>query len=231
MTSPWLVATFAGSGLALVSGAHCLTMCGPLTAASQARAGSGASARYLGGRLVSYSVLGLLAGSLGQGVLSTSWARWVEAGLAWSLSLLLLHRALGFFRATSRPQLVRLGKRPRVSWAGKLLVHVADDPLLLGAASALLPCAALFAAVVAAAATGDGARGALLMASFAVVTSPVLLGGAQLGRLAQFGARGRAALGVLLVAGALLTALRPLSTLRAEAQPSCPLHANHHGAP
>jgi sulfite exporter TauE/SafE len=231
MTSPWLVAALAGSGLALVSGVHCLTMCGPLAAASQARAGTGASTRYLLGRFASYGVLGLLAGSLGQSALSTPWARWGEATLAWTLSLLLLHRALSFFGPASQPTLLRLGKKPRTTVAGRLLVHVAHDPLLLGAASALLPCAALFSAVVASAAVGNGGRGAVLMLSFAAVTSPVLLGGAQLGRLAQFGAGGRTALGLLLVAGALVTALRPLSTLHAEAQPTCPLHASHTGAP
>jgi sulfite exporter TauE/SafE len=230
MTSPWLVAALAGSGLALVSGVHCLTMCGPLAAASQARAGSGASVRYLLGRLASYSVVGLLAGSLGQGVLSTPWARWGEALLAWTLALLLSYRALGFFGSAQRPGLLRIGKKPRVNLAGRLLVRVAHDPLLLGAASALLPCAALFGAVVASAALGDGAQGAVLMLSFALVTSPVLLGGAQLARLASLGRHGRAALGVLLVAGAVLTALRPLSTLRAETHPSCPLHAQHQGA-
>jgi sulfite exporter TauE/SafE len=230
MTSPWLVAALAGAGLALVSGIHCLTMCGPLAAASQARAGAGASTRYLLGRFISYGVLGLLAGSLGQSVLSTHWARWGEALLAWALTLLLLHSALGLFGFRKTRALLSIGRKPRRNWPGKLLARVAHDPLLLGAATALLPCAALFSAVVASAALGRGAQGAVLMTSFALVTSPVLLGGAQLGRLAQFGERGRRALGLVLVAGALLTALRPLSTLRAEAETSCPLHAAHAGA-
>jgi sulfite exporter TauE/SafE len=230
MGSPWLVAALAGAGLAIVSGVHCLTMCGPLAAASQARAGSAASARYLLGRLVSYGVLGLLAGSIGQGLLSTSWARWAEALLAWSLTLVLLHSALGFFGFTTAPSLLRIGRKPRTNLAGKLLARVAHEPLLLGAATALLPCTALFSAVVASAALGQGPQGAVLMMSFALVTSPALLGGAQLGRLAQLGQSGRRALGLVLVAGALVTALRPLSSLRAESPASCPLHSAHGGA-
>ena len=231
MTPPWLVATLAGAGLALVSSVHCLTMCGPLTAASQARAGSGAGPRYLLGRLASYSVVGLLSGSVGQAVLSTRWARWGEAVLAWTLSLLLLRSAFGFFGWLHRTDLLSIGRGPRRTWAGRLLARVATDPLLLGAATALLPCAALFAAIVASAALGSGAQGALFMMSFAIVTSPALLGGAQLGRLAQRGERARRVLGVVLVAGALITALRPLSTLHAESQPSCPLHDQHTEAP
>ncbi|HEX6243704.1 MAG TPA: sulfite exporter TauE/SafE family protein, partial [Polyangiales bacterium] len=112
-----------------------------------------------------------------------------------------------------------------------LLVHVADDPLLLGAATALLPCGALYSAILGAAALGTAGHGSMFMASFALVTTPALLGGAQLARLAQLGERGRRALGALLVAGALLTALRPLSTLSAEPTASCPLHAHHKESP
>jgi sulfite exporter TauE/SafE len=201
-------------------------MCGPLAAASQARSGSAASARYLLGRLVSYGVLGLLAGSVGQGILHTAWARWAEAALAWVLALLLLYTAFGLFGFAAPVRLARIGKRPRRNWTGRLLARVAHDPLLLGAASALLPCAALFSAVVASAALGQGAGGAVLMLSFALVTSPALLGGAQLGRLAQLGRPGRRALGLVLVAGALITALRPMS-LHAESPASCPLHPAH----
>jgi sulfite exporter TauE/SafE len=231
MSSPWLVSALGGAGLAIVSGVHCLTMCGPLAAASQARAGSGASARYLLGRVASYSVLGLLAGSVGQGLLATPWARWAEALLAWALTLVLLHSALGFFGLRRTSALLSIGKGPRRNWAGKMLVHAAHDPLLLGVATALLPCAALFSALLASAALGRGTHAAVLMASFALVTSPVLLGGAQLGRLARFGERGRRVLGLVLVAGALVTALRPLSSLRAESPASCPLHAEHGRAP
>lgn len=230
MTAPWFSAALAGAGLALVSSIHCLTMCGPLTAAVQARAGQGASARYLLGRIVSYGVLGLVAGSVGQSLLQTSWARWAEAALAWTLALLLLHSAFGLFGASARTTLVSIGKGPRRNWTGKLLARVAHDPLLLGAASALLPCAALFSAVVASAAFAQGGGGAVLMASFALATSPALLGGAQLARLAQLGKGGRRALGLVFVAGALLTALRPLSTLQAESPASCPLHAHPMGA-
>jgi hypothetical protein len=65
------------------------------------------------------------------------------------------------------------------------------------------------------------------MAGFALGTTPAILGGAQLSRLAGLGERGRRLLGAVLVAGALVTALRPLSVLGAEPEPtSCPLHAH-----
>jgi sulfite exporter TauE/SafE len=226
MNAAWILALLSGAGLAGAASMHCLAMCGPLAAANQARGGRNASVRYLFGRLVSYSALGMLAGSVGQGLLATRWARWIEALLAWLLAVLLLHAAAGFFGLTrASSPLLRLGRKPRVRWSSRLLASAAGEPLLLGAASALLPCGALFSALVASAALGSGPLGALAMAGFALLTSPALLGAAQLGRLAQLGARGKQALGLMLVCGALITAWRPLPSLRAEAVPAC--HAVH----
>jgi uncharacterized protein len=230
MNAVWIVAVLTGAGLAAAASMHCLAMCGPLTAAAQARGGSRAGVRYLLGRLGSYVTLGALAGSVGQGLLATRWARWVEALLAWSLALILLYAAGGFFGLARAPKLLQLGRAPRVSLASRLLAAAAHDPLLLGAASALLPCAALFGALVASAAFGRGELGALSMAGFALLTSPALLGAAQLGRLAQLGPRGKRALGGMLVLGALVTAWRPVPGLSAQGAPSCPLHAAQPGA-
>lgn len=225
MTSPWGVAALGGAGLALVSSLHCLTMCGPLAAASQARGGSGTSGRYVLGRFTSYATLGLLAGSVGQVALATRWARWAEAGLAWGLAGVLLASGLRYLGVARPAALLRIGRGPRRSWVGRVLARVADEPVLLGAATALLPCAALYGALIASAALGTGARGAVFMLSFALVTTPVILGGAQLARLASLGGLGRRALGAVLLAAALVTALRPISALQADDHPpSCPMH-------
>lgn len=223
--SPWLVAALGGAGLALVNALHCLTMCGPLAAANRAQHGSGAQLRYLGGRAASYTLLGSFAGSVGEALALSSWARWLESGLAWLLAGVLCYSALGLFGFTRRAPLIKLGRTPRRGSLGRVLAHVAHDPLLLGAATALLPCAALYAAILGSAALGDSARGALFMLAFALATSPVILGGAQLSRLTQLGGAGRRTLGAIVLVGAALTALRPISLLRAEAAGSCPLHA------
>lgn len=230
MNAGWIVAALSGAGLAGAASLHCLAMCGPLAAAAQARGGRSASVRYLLGRLVSYGTLGALAGSVGQGLLATRWARWAEALLAWLLALMLSYAALGFLRAAPRAAaLVQLGRAPRTRWTSKLLAAAAHDALLLGAATALLPCGALLGALIASAALGSGALGALAMACFALATSPALLGAAQLGRLARLGTPGRRALGLVLIAGALVTAWRPVPGLGAKAAPSCHARAAQTG--
>lgn len=228
MSFPWAIPVVSAAGLAAVSSVHCFAMCGPLAAASNARAGRGAMVRYLLGRLSSYAVLGLLAGAFGASLVATPWARWGEALLAWILAALLIHYALGFLGVGRRQRELQIGRGPRRSLIGRVLAQVAHDALLLGAATALLPCAALYGALAASAALHDPLQGSLFMASFALITSPVLAGGAQLSRVAQLGQAGRRVLGAVLVAGAVVTALRPIPSLRADSRPSCPLHAGGH---
>ena len=69
--------------------------------------------------------------------------------------------------------------------------------------------------------------GAVSMATFALVTGIALEGVAQLSRLVTLGAQGRRALGVALLAGALLMVLRPIPTLAAgSGAPACHAHAH-----
>jgi uncharacterized protein len=220
------IAMATGAGLGLVASAHCVLMCGPLAMMSHARGGNAGSARYLAGRLVSYTLLGALAGSAGKVATALPFAAWVEAFLSWSLALVLLLSAFRLVRERVRPQLVALGKKPRTSWVGRSLARVAHDPLLLGAATALLPCGALFGGLAASAALGSAGAGALSMALFATVSGLSLVGVGQLARVVSLGPRGRRGLFVLLVAGAAIMVVRPLAGLRADSKaPACPLHS------
>jgi sulfite exporter TauE/SafE len=191
-------------------------MCGPIALASRVRHGGRAGLSYFAGRLVSYSLLGSLAGGVGRVLLLSSWARLAEAGLSWLLAATLTYTGWSLLRAAPRPRLSKLGRAPRTSRIGALLVHLADDPLLLGAATALLPCAALFSALVASATLGSAGYGALSLATFAIITGAVVVGVGQLARL-----RGRLpglkqVVGAALLIGAAITAYRPVPMLRAD---------------
>jgi sulfite exporter TauE/SafE len=136
---------------------------------------------YHAGRLVTYVVLGAVAGSIGRALDLAGKAAGVGkiaaviAGLvmvAWGALLLLelggvrvgsfLPRALSE-RAAS--WLVRLRERPPIARA-----------LLIGLSSTLLPCGWLYAFAVTAAGTGTALGGATLMAVFWLGTVPLLLG-------------------------------------------------------
>lgn len=220
MISALLVAAVAGLGLALAASAHCLVMCGPLAAATRSRGGANAFAQYAGGRFATYTLLGLVAGSVGKVLVDSPWARWGEAGLSWLLAVSLLLTALTHLRKPGTQPLLKLGRAPRKSLFGALLARAADEPLLLGMATALLPCGALFSAVLAAAALGGALQGAVAMGTFALGSSVALLAAAQLSRLSMLGASGRRVLGTLLLAGAAVMILRPLPMLQGDGKPA-----------
>jgi len=226
MDSSLLIALISGSSLALVSSAHCVVMCGPLALSSRVRGGAGATISYFGGRIVSYTVAGAIAGSVGHALLLSPWARWAEAVLSWLLAATLLFAGLSALRTGRAPRLVALGKGPRVSLLGRVLARLADDPLLLGAATALLPCSALFSALAAAAALGSARDGALAMLAFSALTGAAIVGVAQLGGLRTRGPVFQRALGAALLVGAVVMGMRPIPMLRAgEGVPAC------HGGP
>ena len=229
-----LPAAAAGASLALLSSAHCAAMCGPVALSARVRGGPQATLAYYAGRLVTYTVLGALAGSFGRVLMLGTWARWAEAVLALALAESLLHAGLRLLRRgaspTAAPALVPLRKKPPRARLVSALAHVADDALLLGAATALLPCGALFSALAAAALLGSGLLGATAMAAYASITGLVVVGIAQLGALHVLGARLRRAVGVVLVGGAVMVGLRPLAMLRAAGTtPACHLVTHAHG--
>lgn len=216
VTSSPLLAVATGSGLALASFAHCAVMCGPVAMAAHARGGRSASVTYFAGRLVSYGLLGSMVGSLGRVLFATPLARWAEALLSWLLAATLLFTAAMLLRTPRRAEmLVSLGRAPRAPLLGRVLARLADEPLLLGAATALLPCGALFAALAGAAAQGNAALGALSMLSFALVTGLVVVGVAELGALRRSGPGLRRLLALALLIGGAILVVRPLPTLRA----------------
>lgn len=223
MESSLLIALLSGSSLAVASSAHCVVMCGPLALTARVRGGARSVLPYLGGRLVSYTVAGSIAGSIGNALLLTPWARWMEAGLSWLLAAALLFAGISALRSgRAVSPLVSIGKGPRASFLGRALARLADDPLLLGAATALLPCGALFSALAAAAALGSAREGALAMAAFATLSGLAMAGAAQLGSLRARGPVFTRAIGAVLVVGALVMLARPIPMLRAgDRVPAC----------
>lgn len=223
MTLDVSAAALAGSSLGVLSAAHCTLMCGPVALVGRAHGRGARTLAYFSGRLATYTALGTLAGGAGSVLLATPWSAAIERVLQLVLASSLLWaawRALGTRRGTP---LVALGRAPKRVRIARVLAVLAEEPLLLGAATVLLPCAALFAAVSAAAATGTAAGGAALMAGFCAVTGAAVVGlGGLLARLLG-GRTRRLAFAAALLVGAVLTFLRPAAG--AVSPPaSCPLH-------
>lgn len=178
----------AGFAAGLVTSIHCVGMCGPLACALLPRKdGMTAASRqqaiavYHGSRLLSYSIIGAIAGAAGwavAGMFSIGLTRlfpWVFAGIF----LLFL---FGWEK--------RLPKIPYLSgiFFRLKLKAGAMNPLALGTAlggfTPFLPCAPLYLLFGAAVFSGSALSGGLLLAAFALGTmAPIWILQAQFFRL------------------------------------------------
>ena len=173
-----MAATIAGPLAALVAGLitsiHCAGMCGPLACAactkSQGSGSAPAALVYHGTRILSYGVLGLLAGSIGRAVsdvLLGGGTRW----LTWAFVAFFVIVATG------------LDKRLRIPVAGAWMANalggqdaVFARAAMLGTLTPFIPCGPLYLMLAASALAGSAWAGAAVMAAFAVGTVPLILG-------------------------------------------------------
>lgn len=149
---------------------HCAGMCGPLACAvcSKNNGSPATAALYNASRVLSYSVVGFLAGWIGRAVsdvLLGGATRW----LTWAFVVFFVIVATG------------LDKRMRIplagAWMGRCLGG-SDAGLLraslLGALSPFIPCGPLYLIFAAAAFSGSAAAGATILFAFALGTVPLM---------------------------------------------------------
>jgi len=162
----------------VIGSLHCLAMCGPLVGMHGGARTIRLALVHSLGRLVTYCVLGGLAGTLGRAIDLAGDLAAVQRGATIVAGIVIvgwggyqLAVALGVRRssatggATFRAGLVRIRRhRPTTrAW-------------LAGVLTGLLPCGWLWAFVVAAAGTGDPWLGVLVMAAFWLGTVPAMVG-------------------------------------------------------
>jgi hypothetical protein len=168
--------------LGLIGGfGHCVGMCSPfvLFVARQYAPSGGhrspfvAQLWYAAGRVLTYAVLGALAGLLG-GVVQLAGAM---VGLQRAASVvtggvLVAWAVAALFDVASW----QAGGSLFARVAARLKGRVPGHPLAVGLFLGLLPCGLLYSALIAAAARGGPVEGATALALFGVGTAPALLG-------------------------------------------------------
>lgn len=172
----------------LLGSLHCAGMCGPLAAfAVVPQSGHPTSGNvlalqcaYNGGRLLTYVVLGALAGlfgaalDLGGSLVGIQRAAMILAGaLMIAVGSAVALQSLGWRISVPSPpralaRWIARGHAVAVRWPAPLRA------VTVGLLTGFLPCGWLYAFVVAAAGTGSPARGALILFAFWAGTLPVL---------------------------------------------------------
>lgn len=204
----------------LLGSLHCAGMCGPFVAFAIGQPGENQSRlrlqlAYHSGRLVTYALLGAVAGSVGALVDMTSAlaglqpvAMALAGGMMIALGVTELLRQYGHRIAAVHPpkflvQTVQRGQRLAIA------MRPTRRALAIGLLTTLLPCGWLYAFAITAAGTGSPLWGAVVMAVFWVGTLPVLvsLGAGVQALMGALGKRLPAVCAVGLIAVGLTTLL------------------------
>jgi hypothetical protein len=162
-------------GLSLLASLHCAQMCGPIVL-SFSLTGSGSRPSilaYNAGRILTYSVLGAIAGLIGQGVATLGRLAGIEEASALGCGSLLVIAGLIMFGALRRPELVQIAPIRR---AGKLLGRPGLAAKFgLGTLLGFLPCGLIYAALLKSMSAGSAVAGAANMVVFGLGTAVPLV--------------------------------------------------------
>lgn len=175
MNESILVNTAAGAFVAgLLSSVHCVGMCGPLSCMMGSAKSKGVIGRfgsYHGGRLLSYTLIGLAVGWIGRAPLDAVMGSPVVL-VPWMLVVALVLIGFGLDRKLPRPRWLS-------AWLFRSKLRLAQrSPViaggLIGLLTPLLPCGPLYLMIGVAALSGSASSGGEFMASFALGTMPLL---------------------------------------------------------
>jgi sulfite exporter TauE/SafE len=214
--------------LGLFSTVHCIGMCGgiigalslslPVEIRSQRLRMFTFVTTYNIGRIISYSLAGLVAGAIGTGVLAST-------GLDQGHSILraigiAMMIAIGLHLAGWLPQLAVIEKIGVPVWKkleplGRSLLPVASLPraMAYGLIWGWLPCGLVYFVLLWALTSGDAVKGALTMLAFGLGTLPTLLAtGFMTSWLTRFArsATARQVVGLLIIAMAIGSLFIPM---------------------
>ena len=181
MTLNLLAIFFVG----LLSGVHCLGMCGSIVGILSAQRPASAPRwsfhlAYSVGRITSYAIAGALVGAIGQAGLLFRDQIPVQQ-LLFALSSLMLI-ALGLYLAGWWGAVRRIESIGKVLWQriqpltkGLFPVNTPTRALLLGMVWGWLPCGLVYSVLISALASAHAESGALIMLAFGLGTLPNLL--------------------------------------------------------
>jgi len=223
----------AGILLGLAGSSHCVAMCGPLllainpTARSSRRHAFACMLRYHGGRILTYALLGVLVGYVGEGLILAG----VGRGVAILAGALLLLAAAG----TKVRPIARLSSWIAIRASCRAMTfarrHQALGYVALGLANGLIPCGLLYAALATAASSGTVVGSVVFMIGFGTGTVPLLALLTMSATAIPSAARRRlrvAVSAVMVVAGILLIVRGVLPIDRDPARHSRPSILSHH---
>ncbi|MCF6365574.1 MAG: sulfite exporter TauE/SafE family protein [Bacteroidales bacterium] len=164
----------------LVTGIHCMGMCGPIAISLPLKETSNfsrisSSVLYNTGRSVTYAVMGMIFGFLGQSFVMAGFQKWVSIVMG-TIMILYVIFPLFFKTKLSVENFEYQYTGALRNKLSKLLGKRSYSSLfIIGILNGLLPCGPVYAALAGAIATGSVIYGTVFMFLFGLGTIPVML--------------------------------------------------------
>ncbi len=173
--------------LGLLGSLHCVGMCGPIAFMLPVdRSNSFKKVSQIGiyhfGRLLAYSIIGLVFGLVGKSlyIFGIQQQLSIFIGIIMIVVVLLPHKTIGKYNL-SKP-IYKLVSKVKSSLGKALKKKTADTFLTIGFLNGFLPCGLVYMAVFGSIATGNLLEGSLYMVLFGVGTIPLMTTAIYLGK-------------------------------------------------
>lgn len=166
--------------IGLIGSFHCIGMCGPIVVALPLKKHTliskiSGAILYNSGRVITYSLLGIMFGVLGRGIHLAGFQQWTSILLGSAMIISVLFPFV--FREKITIASLFSGFAARLILRLKKLFTDRSyfSLLMIGLLNGLLPCGLVYVAIAGAINSGDVASGALFMMFFGIGTIPLLL--------------------------------------------------------
>lgn len=164
--------------LGIFGGLHCIGMCGPIALAlpknESITRGILKKSIYNGGRILTYTLFGVLGGTVGLGISIAGWQQGLS--IAAGLTLIAVVAFSGFRKLdfTNLGPLIRFSTFLRSAFSSFITRKSMGSMLVIGILNGFLPCGLVYIALAGAIAEGSIEGGAAYMAIFGLGTFPVM---------------------------------------------------------
>ncbi len=166
--------------IGLIGSFHCIGMCGPIVVALPLKKHNliskiSGAALYNSGRVITYSILGILFGLLGQGIHMAGFQQWTSILLGAAMIISVLFPFVFREKITIGNLFTGFSAR-LITRLRKLFTDRSYFSLLMiGLLNGLLPCGLVYVAIAGAIGSGTVLNGAIFMMLFGIGTIPLLL--------------------------------------------------------
>jgi sulfite exporter TauE/SafE len=186
---------FSALAIGFLGSFHCVAMCGPI--ALSLSGGNESTFKYLAGRsiynsgrIITYSILGFLAGLAGHTLMMAGFQKSVSVviGIFMILSVVLLYYLPG--KRGTNSFALKINSLIKKIFSTVIRKRNKFSLFIAGLANWILPCGFVYLAMAGAAATQTPMNGALYMILFGLGTFPAMMAVAAFGKIAGLKARG-----------------------------------------